>query len=310
MLAMKLKHLLSMADLTPERVWQYIDTAVAMKRNGHGTPLAGKSLALVFQKPSNRTRVSFEVGMHQLGGHATYLSQEEIGLGVREPIADVARTLSRYVDGIVARTYAHKDLEELAAYASVPVINGLSEAEHPCQALADLLTIREKKGALRGVVITYVGDGNNVAASLALAATQVGADFRMASPEGYWLATGVWAQAQDYARVSGSHLLCVEEPEEVVRGADVVYTDVWTSMGQEAEAEVRRKALAPYQVTARLLAEAKEGVLFMHPLPVHHGEEVERGLLEHPASVVFDQAENRLHIQKAILADLLGGARR
>ena len=245
--------------------------------------------------------------MWQLGGHAIYLSPAEVGLGKRESISDVARTLSRFVNGIVARTFAHETVELLAKYGTVPVINGLSDHEHPCQALGDLLTILEKKGGLKGRHLAYIGDGNNVARSLILAAAAVGMDFSIASPPGYELDRPSVRQARRLASQSGAKITTMAEPRLAVEDADVVYTDVWISMGQEAESEVRRRAFALYRVDAALLSNAKKGAIFMHPLPAHHGEEIAKGLLDHPQSVVFDQAENRLHIQKAILVRALGG---
>ena len=290
---MHAKDLLSIADLGREELERVIETALAMKQGDGGAPLAGRTLALIFEKPSLRTRVSFDVGMAQLGGHTIYLSQAEVGLGMREPISDVARVLDRYVDVIAARTFAHETIEELARYARAPVINALSDLEHPCQALADLLTIRERKGTLRGVRIAYLGDGNNVARSLALGAAALGAEFAIASPGGFGL--------PDITGIRN-----VEEPEDAVRGADVVYTDVWTSMGQEAEAGMRREAFTPYQVTPELMARAAPDAVFMHCLPAHRGEEVVPEVIDGPQSVIYDQAENRLHAQKAVLALLLG----
>jgi ornithine carbamoyltransferase len=245
--------------------------------------------------------------MWQLGGHAVYLSPAEVGLGKRESISDVARTLSRFVNGIVARTFAHETVELLAKYGTVPVINGLSDYEHPCQALGDLLTIQEKKGNLKGLHLAYVGDGNNVARSLILAATAVGMDFSIASPPGYELDKPALRLAKKLAAQSGAKITTMAEPRRAVENADVVYTDVWTSMGQEAESEVRRRVFASYQIDSALLSCANKGALFMHPLPAHRGEEVAEGMLDHPQSVVFDQAENRLHIQKAILIRALSG---
>jgi len=306
----KTKDLLSVADLSAAETEKIIAQALKMKRGATPQLLSGKTLALMFEKPSLRTRVSFEVAVHQLGGYGFYLSPEEVGLGKREPVSDVARVLSRYVDGIIARTFLHQNLQTLARYSTVPVINALSDLEHPCQALADILTIREKKGKLKGLTLAFIGDGNNVAHSLLLAATQTGINFRIASPLGYAVNDEVLKAAKDFAAHSGSQILLTEEPEGVVKEADVVYTDVWTSMGQETEAEKRRKDFARYQVDARLLSLAKKDVIFMHPLPAHHGEEVAVGLLDSPYSVVFDQAENRLHLQKALLAEMFGKAGR
>jgi ornithine carbamoyltransferase len=281
--------------------------AVDLKAEGWTNSLSEKVLALVFEKPSLRTRVSFEVAMRQLGGHAIYLSPVEVGLGERESVPDVARVLSRFVHAIAARTFAHQTLEVLAQFADVPVINALSDREHPCQALADLLTIYEKKGELEGLTLAYVGDGNNVAHSLMLASALAGIDFRIASPSGYEVRDDLLRLARSYAVESGVEVTCTGDPRQAVYGADIIYTDVWTSMGQESESEKRRAAFAGYQITGELLGLAEEDAILMHPLPAHHGEEVEEGILESPQSVVFDQAENRMHMQKALLADMLGG---
>jgi ornithine carbamoyltransferase len=301
------RDLISIADLAPGDVQRVVDMALAMK-NGDSSPvLKGRTLALLFEKPSLRTRVSFDVAMQQLGGHAPYLSPAEVGLGEREPVADVARVLSRYVDAIAARTFKHETVEELARWADVPVINALSDGEHPCQALADLLTIYEKKGRWRGLVLSFVGDGNNVARSLMLGAAMVGMDFRIASPEGYRISAAVVDKAEDLAAAAGAAIVCVESPEEAARGADVVYTDVWTSMGQGEEQAERRRAFGGYQVDAELLALASPDAIVMHDLPAHRGEEIASEVIEGPQSVVFDQAENRLHAQKAVLALILSG---
>ena len=304
---MKGKDLLSVADLGGEDIRLLISEAIDMKAQGWLSLLSGKTLAIVFEKPSLRTRVSFELAMRQLGGQTIYLSPAEVGLGERESVPDVARVLSRYVDAIAARTFSHHTLEVLASYSTVPVINALSDWEHPCQALADLLTIYEKKGELNGLTLAFVGDGNNVARSLMLAASLTGMNFRIASPPGYTIEDKVLHLAQSNAISSGGEIFCTEEPRLAVSGADVVYTDVWTSMGQEAEAEARRRIFAGYQVDSELLSLAKEDAILMHPLPAHHGEEVAEGILDTPKSVVFDQAENRLHLQKALLAEMLGG---
>ncbi|HJX70105.1 MAG TPA: ornithine carbamoyltransferase [Dehalococcoidia bacterium] len=300
------KNLLSIAELGAEDIWHLLQRAAKSKQEDGDALLKGKVLALLFEKPSLRTRVSFEVAMLQMGGNAIYLSPGEVGLGKREQIPDIARTLSRYVDGIMARTFSQQTLELLAQYASVPVINGLSDKEHPCQALGDLLTIYEKKGKLEGLRLAFIGDGNNVAQSLVLAASLVGMNFIIASPPDYRLQDEILHLARGFAKKSEADILLTSDPREAVQNADIVYTDVWTSMGQEAEADTRRLAFASYQVDAPLLSIAREDALFMHPLPAHHGEEVAEGLLDHPQSVAFDQAENRLHIQKAILAELLG----
>ncbi len=303
---MATRSLLSISNLTTGDINRLIARSIELKKGKSSRLLSGKVLALLFEKPSLRTKVSFDVAMHQLGGHTIYLSQSEVGLGKREPIADVARVLSRYVNCITVRTFSQSLLEELAHHASVPVINALTDEEHPCQALADLQTIVEKKGKLKGINIAYVGDGNNVAHSLMLAAALTGANFRIGYPGGYEPKTEIVARANAFAAKNGGKIQLLHDPMEAVAGADVIYTDVWTSMGQEAESEVRRKVFAPYQVNQKMLTLAHKDVVFMHPLPAHAGEEIEAGLLDSPQSVVFDQAENRLHIQKAILEELLG----
>ena len=300
------KHLLSIADLSVEEVEALIDRAADLKGGPAPQVLAGKSVALLFEKPSLRTKVSFDVAIHQLGGHPLYLGRDEVGMGTREPVPDTARILSRYVSAMVVRTFAQATLQTLASYSSVPVINALSDDEHPCQALADLLTIHEAKGGLKGVKIAYIGDGNNVATSLALAAVSAGANFTIAAPPGYHIPDAAMDEVIRRGRITGVRVTLTESPQDAVRDADVVYTDVWTSMGQEAETERRRAAFESYRVDADLLALAKPDAMFMHPLPAHAGEEIAPGLLEHPQSAVFDQAENRLHVQKAILAELLG----
>jgi len=302
-----LKDLLSVSNLSGEDISSLILDAVDMKAEGWLSLLDRKILAIIFEKPSLRTRVSFEVAMRQLGGHTIYLSSGEVGLGEREPVSDVARVLSRYVNAIAARTFSHQTLQILANYSSVPVINALSDLEHPCQALADLLTIYEKKGELSGLTLAFVGDGNNVAHSLLLAASLTGMNFRIASPDGYTVQDRILQLAQGYAVDSGAEIFCTDEPSLAVNGADVVYTDVWASMGQEAEAEERRQIFTGYQVNSELLPLAKEDAILMHPLPAHYGEEVAEGILDSPQSVVFDQAENRMHLQKALLARMLGG---
>ena len=300
------KDLLSMADLTGPEVWDLIHSAVELKKQRNSSLLEGRALALVFELPSLRTRASFEVGMRQLGGQCIYLSPQEIGLGTREPASDVARVLSRYVDGIVARTRRHETVVELAKFATVPVINGLSDGEHPCQVLADLLTIYQHKGKLGGLNIAYVGDGNNMAASLSLGAMLVGANLTMAAPEGYLLPPETVSTIKELGAKSGGVFNINPDPAQAVSGADVIYTDVWTSMGQEAESERRLRDFAGYQVNIELLSHVDDNAIFMHPLPAHRGEEVSDEVMEHPCSVVFDQAGNRLHAQKAVLARLLG----
>jgi ornithine carbamoyltransferase len=301
------KDLLSIADLSVEDIRLLISEAIDMKAQGWLSSLSGKTLAIMFENPSLRTRVSFELAMRQLGGETVYLSPAEVGLGQRESVSDVAQVLSRYVNAIAARTYSHQTLEVLASYSLVPVINALSDREHPCQALADLLTICEKRGELNGLTIAFIGDGNNVARSLMLAASLTGMNFRIASPPGYAIEDEVFNLAQSNAIATGGEIFHTEDPRQAVSGADVVYTDVWASMGQESEAEARRQTFASYQVNAELLSLAREDAILMHPLPAHHGEEVAEGILDSPSSVVFDQAENRMHLQKALLAVMLGG---
>ena len=301
------KDFLSIADLAPDEVGPLVQKSAQMKGETAAHPLAGKIIALLFEHPSLRTRVSFEVGIRQLGGECVYLGKDDVGLGVREPEADVARVLDRWVDGIVARVFSHRSLEVLAQAASVPVVNALSDLEHPCQAIGDLLTIYEHKGRLEGLSIAFVGDGNNVAASLALACASTGTNFTLASPKGYRVPTTVWEEAEQRARLKESEITWQEHPQEAVRGADVVYTDVWTSMGQESENADRLKVFSRYQVNEELMRLAKPDAVFMHDMPAHRGQEISKGMLDHPRSVVFDQAENRLHGQKAILADLFSG---
>ncbi len=306
---MAVRDILSVADLTVKEVNGLIDSALKLKRRKAPSVLEGKILALIFEKPSLRTRASFEVAIRELGGQCFYLSPEEVGLGKREPVSDVARVLSRYVHGIIARTFSHHTLKVLAEYASIPVINALSDHEHPCQALGDLLTVREKKGRLEGLTLAFIGDGNNVAHSLLLACAMTGVNFRIASPAGYEVKEEVLNKADEFAAATGADIVSLRDPEEAAKGADVVYTDVWTSMGQEAEADKRRRDFARYQVSEELLAVAKPDAVLMHPMPAHHGEEVAVGVLDSPRSVVFDQAENRLHIQKALLVHLFNRGR-
>lgn len=304
---MRGRDLLSIADLSSDEVHTILQTALSLKRDGGGhRALAHKTLALIFEKPSLRTRVSFDVAMQELGGHAVYLSQSEVGLGQREPVADVARVLSRYVDVIAARTYQHSTLIELARHAEVPVINALSDEEHPCQAMADLLTVFEQYGSLSGIRLAFVGDGFNVAVSLAEACALAGVSFAMASPEGYEIPEATLGFIREIAGHTGAQIETFKAPEDAVRGADVVYTDVWASMGQEDSYAQRKEAFAGYAVTANLMALAKPSAIFMHDLPAHRGEEVMDDVIEGRQSVVFDQAENRLHAQKAILALVAG----
>ena len=305
---MKGKDFLSVADLAPDEVRELVRRAEQIKSGATPRLLEGKVVALLFEKPSLRTRVSFEVGIRQMGGQCVYLSKDDVGLGVREPEADVARVLERWVDGIVARVFSHRSLDLLARHTSVPVINALSDLEHPCQAIGDLLTVYEHKGDLQGLKVTFVGDGNNVASSLALACASAGADFTLSSPKGYEAPTVVWEEAGRRAALKESRLEWTERPWEAVRGADVVYTDVWVSMGHEGEEEERLEAFSGYQVDEKLMALAKPDSVFMHDMPAHRGHEVSADILDHPRSVVFDQAENRLHAQKAILAELFSAS--
>jgi ornithine carbamoyltransferase len=301
---MKGKDLLSIADLAPDEVGAMVESAERSKNGGTPRALEGKTVVLLFEKPSLRTRVSFEVGIRQLGGDCIYLSRDDVGLGVREPEADVARVLDRWVDGIVARVFSHRSLEVLAQNTSTPVLNALSDLEHPCQAIGDMLTISEHKGALRGGRVAFIGDGNNVASSLALACASVGTDFALASPANHRIPDSVWDEAGRRASTSGARLTWGQEPREAVRDADVVYTDVWVSMGQEDEKADKPGAFADFQVDEALMEVAGPGAIFMHDMPAHRGEEISEGMLDHPRSVVFDQAENRLHGQKAILTEL------
>jgi ornithine carbamoyltransferase len=304
---MRGKDLLSISDLTRDDIESFIDEAIDAKAKGWLTTLEGKVLALLFEKPSIRTRISMEMAMRQTGGQCIYLSPAEVGLGRRESVPDVARVLSRYVDCIAARTFSHETVRVLADYSRVPVINALTDLEHPCQVLADFLTIYEKKGCLEGLNLAYIGDGNNVSNSLMLGCALTGMNFRIASPSGYTIKEEILKTALKNAGVNGCNIQCVTEPAEAVKMADVVYTDVWTSMGQETETEERRKAFNGYQVSGELLSKAKEDAIFMHDLPAHRGEEVTDDVIDGLQSVVFDQAENRMHIMKAVLIHMLGG---
>ena len=305
-----MEHFLALTDLTPDGLRALLEKAVALKAEwkagGNPPLLEGKTLGMVFQKPSLRTRVSFEMGMIHLGGQAIYISPNEIKLGERESVPDAARVLSRYVDGTMARVFGHDDMLALAQYASVPVINGLSDYNHPCQGLADFLTVVEYKGwDLAGKRLAFIGDGNNVAVSLIFGAAMLGMDFAIAGPPGYELSGDVWALGQKLTGESGSALLATHDPREAVAGADVVYTDVWASMGQEEEAAERARVFAPYQVNEELMAQAKPDAIAMHCLPAHRGQEITDGVCDGPHSALWDQAENRMHAQKAVLVELL-----
>ena len=300
---MSITHLLSICDLSIDNVGNIVNLAAKLKIDKFNEKLQGKSVAMLFEKPSLRTKVSFDFVIQQMGGHPIYLGKDEVGLGGREAVSDVARVLSRYVEAIVARVFKHNTLEELAMHATIPVINALSDSEHPCQALGDMLTIEEHIGLSKKPTIAFIGDGNNVASSLALAATALGSDFIIASPSGYELPKIVIEKAN--GRSSKGQVHQVELPQEAITQAEVIYTDVWTSMGQENESAKRDKDFKNYQITPQIMDLAKPGSIFMHPLPAHHGQEVSSDMLDDPRSVVFDQAENRLHAQKAIFVHLL-----
>ncbi|MGQ9636455.1 MAG: ornithine carbamoyltransferase [Thermodesulfobacteriota bacterium] len=306
---MKGKSLASLKDLSKEEIKEILKTTELLKLQtlrGQKHPLLrGKTLAMIFEKPSTRTRVSFEVGMWQLGGYALYLSAGDLQLGRGETIADTAQTLSRYVHGIMARVFSHQTILDLIQYSRVPVINGLSDFSHPCQGLADLFTIYEKKGHLSGLTLAYIGDGNNVTHSLLYGCSKMGMNMVVASPKGYQPHPEVVSYAEEEAKRNDSRVKVTEDPFEAVKGADIIYTDVWASMGKENEREERIKVFKPYQVNSQLTKYAKEDHLFMHCLPAHRGEEVANEIADSKNSVIFDQAENRLHTQKALLALIL-----
>lgn len=307
-MSLKGRDLLSLYDFTKEELEEFLKAAENLKirsKIGENTPLlAGKKLGLIFEKPSTRTRVSFEIAMYELGGYGIYLSSNELQLRRGETIADTAKVLSRYLDGIMARVYSHKDLVELAKYADIPVINGLSDIEHPCQVLGDFLTIKEKKGRLEGIRLTYVGDGNNVCHSLILGGVKMGLQVVVSTPKEYKPNEEILNWAKEDEKKYKGEVLFIEDPIEAVKGSDVIYTDVWVSMGQE-DSEIKKKKLLPYQVNNKLVKNAKKDYIFMHCLPAHRGEEVLDEIIDSENSVVFDQAENRLHIQKGILSLLL-----
>jgi ornithine carbamoyltransferase len=305
-----IRHLISIHDLSTAEVAGLFRLAAEVKARpeSHAAALAGKSLGMIFEKSSTRTRVSFEVGMVQLGGHALFLSSRDIQLGRGEPISDTAKVLSRYVDGTMARTFAHQTVVDLARFGSVPVVNGLTDDLHPCQALADYFTLHEIFGELRGRKIAYIGDGNNMAHSLLFGAAKVGMDIAVASPAGYTVKPHYVELARQDAAAAGTHIELTADPLAAVRDASAVYTDVWASMGQEAEAAKRLAAFQGFQVDAALMAAARPEAVFLHCLPAHRGEEVAAEVADGPQSRIFDEAENRLHVQKAILLWLLGGA--
>jgi len=303
------KDFIAIGDYSPKELQTVLDIAIQLKKEhsqGKDKPLLkGKVLGMIFQKPSLRTRVSFDMAMRHLGGDALYLSPSEIGLGQRESIADVARVLSGYVDAIMARVFAHDHVLELARWSSIPVINGLSDYNHPCQAMADALTIIENKGNMKGMNIAFIGDGNNVAVSLLHICTKLGANFTIANPEGYDLPQKALDFAKDFAEASSSQIVFTRDPHQAVKDADVIYTDTWTSMGQEDEAKKREQTFQPYQVNQKLVNEAKKDAIVMHCLPAHRGHELTDDVADGTHSVIFQQAHNRLHAQKGILVHLL-----
>ncbi len=304
-----MKDYLAVADFSAEELQSILDTAVELKnewkKNGNPPLFKGKVLAMIFQKPSLRTRVSFEMAMRHLGGDALYLSPAEIGLGKRESIADIARVLSGYVDIIMARVFDHEHILELSKWAEIPVINGLSDYNHPCQAAADALTIQENFGSLKGVKVTYIGDGNNVAVSLMHFCAKLGADFTIGHPEGYGIDPEAVALGEKFAADSGSSIRQLNDPHQAVSGSQVIYTDTWVSMGQDEEAARRKEVFPPFQVNQSLLEEAEKDVIVLHCLPAHRGEEITDEVADGPNSRLFPQAHNRLHAQKAILVKLL-----
>ena len=303
---MKGKDLISIADLSLEEVYQIFDVSKTLKQKlytgeSHRV-LEGKTLGMIFTKRSTRTRVSFEVGIYQLGGIGMYFGPNDLQLGTSESVSDTAKVLSRFLNGIMIRTFAHSDITELAKYADIPVINGLTDLLHPCQVLTDLFTVLEKKNKLQGLKLAYIGDGNNMAHSLLNGCSKVGMNIAIASPSGYKPNKQIVDDAKKFARYMGSKIEILDDPVAAVKNADVVYTDVWASMGQEAEANERRKKFLKYQVNPKLVKNAKEDYLFMHCLPAHRGDEVVNGVADSPNSVIFDEAENRLHVQKAVMA--------
>ncbi len=306
---MKGKDFLSIRDFSPSEIMYLLVLARQVKADptAFSASLKRETLAMIFEKPSLRTRVTFDVGIQQLGGFSIYLSPAEINLGKRESVFDVAKNLERMVQGIMIRTFDHEIVVQMARHASIPVINGLTDFSHPCQAMADYLTIWECKGHLEGLKIAFVGDGNNVARSLAFAGAQLGAHVWVASPPGYELDSESVRWAHDRGAETGGSCIVTNDPEEAVHGADVVYTDVWTSMGQEAEVEKRKRIFRPYQVDATLFSQAKPDAVFLHCLPAHRGDEVTNEVIDSPRSVVYQEAENRLHSQKAIMLDLMKG---
>ncbi|MBD2863655.1 ornithine carbamoyltransferase [Paenibacillus oceani] len=307
--SLKGRDFLGLVDYTPEEIRYLLDLAIDLKKKQKSgqpfQPLKGKTLGMIFEKSSTRTRVSFEVGMYQLGGHALFLSKNDLQLGRGETIWDTAQTMSRYLDGIMIRTYAHRTVIDLARGATVPVINGLTDRSHPCQALADYQTVLERKGKLQGLKIAYIGDGNNMVHSLMMGAAKLGMHMAVASPEGYDPDPEVVKNSRENAALTGGSLLLTRDTREAIENADVVYTDVWASMGFESEQAAREIAFKNYQVNEEMTSYAKKDYLFMHCLPAHRGEEVSEGVIDGPNSIIFDQAENRLHAQKAVMAALM-----
>ncbi len=305
-----MKHLISLHDLSADQIYEILKMSEKLKKElKQGIPhqhLKGKTLGMIFTKSSTRTRVSFEVGMHQLGGHPLFLSSADIQLGRGETIYDTAQVLSRYLDGIMIRTFKHSDVEDLAKYGTIPVINGLTDLMHPCQILADLFTIYEHKGDLKGLKLAYVGDGNNITHSLLHGCAKVGMDISVATPSNYACDGAIAAEAQEDAKISGSNIVFTQDAVEAVKNADVIYTDTWVSMGQESEKEKRLKVFMPYQVNSNLMSHAKKDAIFLHCLPAYRGYEVTEEIIDGPQSVVFDEAENRLHVQKAVMVMTMG----
>lgn len=306
---LKGRDFLMLGDYTPQELRYLIDLAIELKRKQKAGevyhPLKGKTLGMVFEKSSTRTRVSFEVGMYQLGGQALFLSRNDLQIGRGEPITDTAQVLSRYLDGIMIRTYAHRTVVELARAATVPVINGLTDLSHPCQVLADYQTVLEHKGRLEGLKVAYIGDGNNMVHSLMIGAAKLGMNIAVATPEGYEPDADMTKNAKDFASQQGSSVIVTHDPKEAVADADIVYTDVWASMGFEEEQKEREIAFASFQVNEELVKYAKNDYLFMHCLPAHRGEEVSEAVIDGKHSIIFDEAENRLHAQKAIMAAIM-----
>lgn len=305
-----MEHLLSIGDLSTTEIQEIFNLSEKLKRQVkegfHHHILKGKTLGMIFSKSSTRTRVSFEVGMYQLGGSSLFLSSNDIQLGRGESIYDTAQVLSRYLDGIMIRTFDQSDVEDLAKYGSIPIINGLTDLMHPCQILADLFTVYEHKGDLKGLKMAYIGDGNNIANSLLQGCAKVGMDISVASPKGFECNKDIIYGATEDSKLTGSKIVLTEDPKLAIENADVVYTDTWISMGQESEKESRIKTFMPYQVNNELLSLAKEDAIFLHCLPAYRGYEVTEEIIDGPQSVIFDEAENRLHVQKAIMAKLLG----